>query len=212
MKTTHFLITILAIALAGLTAKIALTNNQITETSSTEQITTVDAIDNILTRTSIRAYNDSAISDDKIDTLLRAAMAAPTAMNRQPWQFVVVNDRVKLDSIASKLRGASMAVNAQIAIAVCGDMSKTIEGDGRDFWIQDCSAATENLLLAAHSLGLGAVWCGVYPIENNVKNISSILELPDHIIPLNIIPIGYPKTPSAPKQKYDNERIHFNKY
>lgn len=211
MKTTHIIIAVLATALIVAVIKLVSatapeeSNTDAAAESATQNVNSV--YDNIMTRTSVRSYSDRKISDAQIDTLMHAAMAAPTARNMQPWCFIVITDRAKLDSIAANCPNIKMAAEAQLAIAVCGDMSKAIEGDGRDYWIQDCSAATENLLLAAHSMGLGAVWCGIYPISERVRFISDLLTLPEGIVPLNIIPIGYPSAPTTPKNKFDESRI-----
>ena len=105
-----------------------------------------------------------------------------------------------------------MAAKAQLAIAVCGDMTKAMDGDGRDFWIQDASAATENLLLAATAQGLGAVWTGIYPSERRTAIVREILQLPEHVIPLNIIPVGYPAGEATPKDKWNPDNIHNDRW
>lgn len=219
MKPVYFIIALLAAALVYTTYRLTVATPTAAETETPDATTSATAkhsadaaINAIMTRTSVRAYSDRKVSDAMADTLLRAAMAAPTAMNRQPWQFIVIRDRAILDAIADHCKNISMAREAQLAIAVCGDMSLALEGDGRDFWVQDCSAATENLLVAAHAAGLGAVWCGIYPIQERVSFISGLLHLPENIIPLNIIPIGYPAAPSTPKEKYDPARIHCNTF
>ena len=120
-------------------------------------------IENIMTRASVRSYQEKAVEKDKIVTLLKAGMAAPSAADKRPWHFVVVTDRKLLDGLAKANPNAAFAKKAPLAIVVCGDMSKTLQGGGKDFWIQDVSAASENILLAAHALGLGAVWTGTYP-------------------------------------------------
>lgn len=142
--------------------------------------------------------------------MLRAAMAAPTAMNKQPWHFVVVDQRAVLDALSEANPYAKMLKKAPLAIVVCGDTEKMIEGGGRDFWIQDASAATENLLLAAHALGLGAVWTGAYPAEDRCKAISKALSLSDNLIPLNMVVIGYPAEHPQPKDKFKEENISYN--
>ena len=114
-------------------------------------------LETIMTRTSIRQYTDQPVEKEKIEAMLRAGMAAPTAVNAQPWHFVVVSDKAKLSELAAANPRAGMLKSAPLAIVVCGDMTKAMEGKGRQFWIQDCSAATENILLAAHAQGLGAV-------------------------------------------------------
>ena len=166
----------------------------------------------IMTRTSIRQYTDQTVSADTIETLLRAGMAAPTAVNKQPWHFVAITDREKLDGIATANTNAGMAKKAPLAIVVCGDMKKAFEGPARAFWIQDCSAATENILLAAHALGLGAVWTGLYPNEDRAKAVSELLKLPETIIPLCAIVIGYPAEQPQPKDKWLPENVSYNEY
>lgn len=173
------------------------------------------ALECILTRTSVRQYApDRTISRDTVETLLRAAMSAPTAVNKQPWAFVAIDNRAELDSLTSVLPYARMLSQAPLAIVVCGDLSKAIEDENADggFWIQDVSAATENLLLAAHALGLGAVWTGVYPDPERVKGVQQHLGMPENIIPLAVVPIGYPAGPQKPKDKWNPENIHFNRW
>ena len=167
----------------------------------------------IETRTSVRQYQpDRAIPQDTVELLLRAAMAAPTAVNKQPWAFIVLDRREAIDSLVSALPYAKMLSHAPLAIVTCGDMNKAIEGDGRDFWIQDVSAATENLLLAAHALGLGAVWTGVYPLQDRVEGVQRALGLPANIIPLSVVPVGYPVGEQTPKDKRVPENVHYNKW
>lgn len=170
------------------------------------------AIENIMTRTSVRSYTDQEVDDAQIETILRAAMAAPTARNVQPWEFVVIKDKESMKALAEKLPYSKMLADAPLAIAVCGNMQRAIEGEGRGYWIQDCSAATENLLLAAHALGLGAVWTGVYPVQERVGLVSEALNLPSYIIPLGVMVIGYPDGQNQPKDKWDPEKIHYNKW
>ena len=169
-------------------------------------------IDNILTRTSIRQYTEQTVEQEKIDILLRAGMAAPTAVNAQPWHFIVVNDKEKLAELAAANPRAKMLQTAPLAIVVCGDMSKTLDGTGREFWIQDCSAATENILLAAHALGLGAVWTAVYPMEERLQPVSEALKLTDRLIPLCTIVIGYPAESPTPKDKWKPENVSYNEF
>lgn len=169
-------------------------------------------IENIMTRTSIRDFNDTPVEDAKIETMLRASMAAPTAGNKQPWRFIVIKDRNMLNAISDNFHTMSMARKAPLAIVVCGDLNDTFPGDGTDYWIQDASAATENLLLAAHSMGLGAVWCGIYPQMQRVEKLKEMLCLPDDIIPLNVIPIGYPAQDPKPKDKWKPGNVHFESW
>ena len=170
------------------------------------------ALENIMTRTSIRQYTDQPVEQEKVEAMLRAGMAAPTAVNAQPWHFVVINDKTKLNELAAANPRARMLKTAPLAIVVCGDMTKAMEGKGQAYWIQDCSAATENILLAAHALGLGAVWTGVYPMEDRMQPISETLKLPASIIPLCTIVIGYPAEQPKPKDKWKPENISYNEY
>ncbi|MDE5692315.1 MAG: nitroreductase family protein, partial [Duncaniella sp.] len=131
-----------------------------------------------------------------------------------PWAFVAVDNRQDLDSLSASLPYARMLKEASLAIVTCADLSKSIDGEDfqRGFWIQDVSAATENLLLAAHALGLGAVWTGVYPDAERVKAVQQRLGMPEHIIPLAVVPIGYPTGSQTPKDKWNTENIHFNRW
>ena len=169
-----------------------------------------DAIETIMTRTSIRSFTDRAVAADTIEMLLRAGMAAPTAVNLQPWHFVVVTDRAKLDELGGNGRQSKMWQESPLVIVVCGNLEKALEGPGQAFWVQDCSAATENILLAAHALGLGAVWTGCYPIEERVAMVSEVLGLPEHIVPLCAIVMGYPNESPEPKDKWKPENVSYN--
>lgn len=139
-------------------------------------------------------------------------MAAPTAKNKQPWHFIVVTEKELLQKLAEANPHAAMAAKAPLAIVVCGDMTKALDGDARDFWIQDCSAASENILLAATGMGLGAVWTGAYPAKERYTAVSEVLGLPESLIPLNTIVIGYPDTEAIPKDKWTEENISYNMY
>ena len=169
------------------------------------------AIENIMTRTSIRQYKDQPVEQEKIDIMLKAAMAAPTAVNLQPWHFIVINDKNTI-----KLLSGQQPTNAPLMIAVCGDTDKTTMPDGNgklpDFWVQDVSAATENLLLAAHAQGLGAVWTGIYPVMERVAEVANVLNCPNNIIPLAVVRIGYPDESPEPKDKFKQENISYNKF
>jgi len=168
------------------------------------------AIENIMTRTSIRSYTDQPVEQEKIETMLKAAMAAPSAVNKQPWHFVVVTNREKLDSLAEGGPRKGLTAGAPLAIVVCGDSNNFFESKP-EFWVQDVSAATENLLLAAHALGLGAVWTGCYPDEIRINAISSKLGLPENLIPLTVVVIGYPAENPAPKDKWNESKITYIK-
>jgi nitroreductase len=160
-------------------------------------------------RASVRSYTDKPVPEAKIEKLLKAAMAAPSSRNVQPWRFYVVTDRNILDSLAEGLPFAKMLDHAPLAIIVAGDTTAgNPEGEQIHNWVMDCSAASQNLLLAAHALGLGAVWTGVYPYQARIDNVRAILNIPEHIIPLNVIPIGYPEGEHIPKDKWDEGKVH----
>ena len=187
-NTSVVLNLVLAIVVVVLGVRLASGKAPADKSADAEQSSNAEqaVLDNIATRTSIRDYEARPVENEKVDKMLRAAMAAPTAMNKQPWHFVVVDQRAVLDT------------------------EKMIEGGGRDFWIQDASAATENLLLAAHAMGLGAVWTGAYPAEERCKAISKALSLSDNLIPLNMVVIGYPAERPQPKDKFKEENISYN--
>ena len=169
------------------------------------------AIENIMTRTSIRQFKAQPVEQDKVDILLKAAMAAPSALNLQPWHFIVINDKETIALLSGK-----RPTSAPLMIAVCGDTDKTMLPDGNaklpDFWVEDVSAATENLLLAAHALGLGAVWTGVYPAMDRTAEVANVLNCPQNIVPLAVVRVGYPDESPEPKNKYKEENISYNKF
>ena len=171
-------------------------------------------LQNIANRKSVRSYTSEPVSDADIETLLRAAMAAPSAMNRQPWEFIVLNDRDTLDALAGKLRHAKMLENAPLAIVVCAETMLTLR-DGQVvenmFWEHDASAATENLLLAAEALGLGAVWTAASDPERSAI-ICDALGITGTVKPLCVIPIGHPDGETQPKDKWKPEKIHRNRW
>ena len=163
-------------------------------------------LENIAERKSVRKYLNKSVEEDKIDAMVKAGMAAPSGMDRRPWEFVVVTDRAALDSMAAKLPYAKMLTAAPLAIVVCGDTTLS------SYWFLDCSAATQNVLLAAEALGLGAVWTAAYPYEDRIDVVRQNTGLPEHIVPLCVIPIGYPDGPQKAKDKFDEKRVHRNKY
>lgn len=168
-------------------------------------------IENIMTRTSIRQFTDQPIAKDTLDLLVKAGMAAPSAVNAQPWAFIIVTDKEVLDSL-NAIKPWFNLKTATAAIIVCGDLSKAMEGFGQEYWIQDCSAATENILLAAHAYGLGAVWCGVYPNPEILPGVKRVLDIPENVIPLNVVTLGYPAENPEPKDKFKTENIHYQKW
>lgn len=158
-------------------------------------------------RKSVRHFTDQAVSKEQIEILLRAGMAAPTAVNRQPWVFYVVTKRETLDALGKQLPYAKMLLQAQAAIVVCGDMEKAGNLKELAYWVQDCSAATQNILLAAESIGLGAVWTAAFPYDDRTKVVIETLRLPEKHVPLNVIPIGYPTGEDQPKDKWKPENV-----
>lgn len=209
MKNSTYLIILLALGLLFTSYKWISSSTDSAE--STEEVRK-STIDDIMTRTSVRAYSDRAVGEETVDTLLRAAMAAPTAGNKQPWRFVVVDDKATLQTISEDFNTMIMAKDAQLAVIMCGDVTATFPGEGRDYWVQDVSAASENLLLAAHAMGLGAVWCGIYPLQERVAQFSKMFGLPSGIIPMACICIGYPAGETTPKDKWHPEYIHYNSW
>lgn len=169
----------------------------------------MEAMEAILTRRSIRKYAPNPVPDTIVKQLLQAAMSAPSAGNEQPWQFVVITERSLREEIAGFHPYAGMLREAPLAILVCGDLDlQQFKGN----WVLDCAAATQNLLLAAHALGLGAVWVGVYPETERMEDLKKLLHLPQHIIPLALVPVGYPAESPPPEDRYDTTRVRYNRW
>lgn len=211
MNIKHLLAPVAIFAALAFTAVSCCDKN--TETPVAEPVDSAAIVlNNIAERKSVRHFTSEAVTDEQLKTLAQAAMAAPTACNKQPWAIVAVNDRAVLDSLCAVLPHAKMLEQAAAAVIVCGDLTKTLEGEGQQFWIQDCSAATENLLLAAEAMGLGAVWTAVYPDTAKIDGVRTILTLPDHIIPLNVIPVGHPTGEDTPKDKWLDSNYHLNRW
>ncbi len=190
----------------------ALTATMLAACSNQPKVMENEAIQNIMTRVSVREFTGEKISEAQLETLLRAAMAAPSAINKQPWAFIVVTDEAKIAALGEALPYSRCSNKPAVAIIPCGDLSKAIEGEMANFWINDVSAATENLLLAAHAMGLGAVWTGLHPDMNRAKMVQEMLGLPEHIIPLCVVPVGVPAEQPEVKDKYKPENIHYNKW
>ena len=208
----NWIILLLCAALVILSVRLSVTAKADTENDMKDTPKGGNAsIENIMTRSSVRTYTAELVDSADVITLLKAGMAAPTAMNRQPWVFVVITDAARRAAMAAELPYCKMAATAPLLIAVCGDKAKFIE-DAPEYWVQDCSAATENILLAAHALGLGAVWTGVYPVQDRVEMVSKALGLPEGIIPLNIICIGHPDSDNPAKDKWDPAKVHYNMF
>jgi nitroreductase len=169
----------------------------------------MDATEAIRTRRSIRAYTDQDVSDELVRHLLEAAMMAPSAGNEQPWHFVVIRDRATLDEIPSFHPHSGMLKHAPLAVLICGD--ETLE-KYKGYWVQDCSAATQNLLLEAHARGLGAVWLGIHPIDERVAGMRKLLGMPDHVIPFALISIGWPAEEKGRQDRFDETRVHQDRW
>ncbi len=167
----------------------------------------METLQAIKTRRSIRKFLDKPVSREISRELLEAAMFAPSAGNEQPWQFIILDEREFLDKVPNICATASMCRQSPLAILVCGDSS--LEKYPK-FWVQDCSAAIENLLLAAHDRGLGGVWVGIYPLNDRIEAFRRLLGLPEEITPFALVALGYPnEAPAAPK-RYREERVHYN--
>jgi nitroreductase len=176
------------------------------------EITGTNIIDIIFSRRSVRRFAERPLEPEVIHCLLEAAMAAPTACNAQPWEFVVVTDAEVLGKLRGRLQFAGY--NTPCAIAVCGNPSIANNSASKHFWVEDCSAAMENILIAAAGMGLGAVWIGVYPLPSVIKPVSEILNLPATVTPLGLAYVGYPAEGAVPhpRTQYDEHRVHWQVY
>jgi nitroreductase len=169
----------------------------------------MDALEALMTRRSVRAYTDEPVSGDQIRKILAAGMQAPSANNRQPWHFVVVRRRERLDRLAEVLPFGKMLAQAPLGIVVCADAGlQPMAG----YWAQDCAAATQNILLACHALGLGAVWIGVYPRDERVAALRELLSLPAAVTPLCAIAVGWPVEHPAPVDRFNPARTHHEQW
>lgn len=161
----------------------------------------------LFARRSVRAYQRQDVSDELVRDLLEAAMAAPSAVAKDPWEFLVVRNREMLTRIASRLPNGTMLCEAALGIIICGDLQRAHDGQ-LSYLLQDCSAAIENLLLAASMLGLGACWLGVHPREDRVAHLRSVLRIPDAIIPVSAVAIGWPTETPAPRTRFRAASVH----
>ena len=169
----------------------------------------MDALQAILTRRSIRNFLSKEVELPKVDMLLRAAMQAPSAHNKQPWHFMVITERGLLNAIADFHPYAKMLYKAPLAIAVCGDLQR--ESNER-YLALNCAAATQNILLAAHAQELGAVWIAGYPREERIGKIKELLRLPESVLPVSLVAVGYPKRTVEPEERYDPQKVHWNRW
>ena len=169
----------------------------------------MDVFEAIKNRRSIRKFEERPVPEDMVRDLLDAAMMAPSAGNAQPWQFVLITDPAKKEKAGEINPYAKMAAKAPLGILVCGDLSKE---KYPGYWVQDCSAATQNLLLAAHAKGLGAVWTGIYPMQDRVEGFRALCGLPEDVIPLGLIVLGWPAQHPETKDRFNPERVHREVY
>jgi len=167
----------------------------------------METMDAIFSRRIIRKYLPKPVTCDLIENILKAGMNAPSAGDEQPWHFVIIDKHYLLQKISEIHPYAKMFKDAPAAVLVCGDQNVL---KFKDLWIQDCSAASENMLLAAHDMGLGAVWIGIYPAENLVREVRGIMNIPQHIVPFSIIGMGYPAEEKTGRLRYDKSKVHNN--
>ena len=169
----------------------------------------MDAMEAMRTRRSIRQFQYAAVPEDLVRQLLEAAMLAPSSRNSQPWHFVVIDDAPLLTEYSRRHRNAAMAANAPLAILVCGDPDLELSPG---YWPVDCSAAAENMLLAAHALGLGAVWTGVYPRDEHMTTLCQLCQLPERTMPHSLIVLGYPAESPGSVDRFREDRLHRNRW
>lgn len=160
----------------------------------------------LLKRRSCRKFTDQKVEDEKIHELLLAAMSGPSACNKKPWVFYVIKNEEVLNKLKSTGRATNF--NSSLMFVVCGDTNKGITNKIEDYWIQDCSASVENILLMSTSLGLGTCWCGVFPIDERVQYVKEVLNLDSNIIPLGLIHVGYPDCEMESRTQYEEENVH----
>ncbi|SDX13563.1 nitroreductase family protein [Tepidimicrobium xylanilyticum] len=169
----------------------------------------MDVLEAIFTRRSIRRFTGEPIKEEDLRTILKAGFQAPSAHNYEPREYVVVRDKEVLDRIAEFHKYAKMLPKAGCGIIVCGDKEKQPE---IGFLVEDCSASIQNMLLAAHGLGLGAVWCGIYSVEKLIKSVADVLELPDNLIPIGMVVVGVKAEDKEPIDRFDENKVHFDKW
>jgi len=160
-------------------------------------------------RRSIRQYTEQAVDYQIIKKILEAGMCAPSAGNQQPWQFIVITEKDLLSKISTTHVHAEMVKNSAVAILICGDLNRESH---KGYWMLDCAAATENILLEVTDNDLGAVWVGIYPRESRVNFLKELFKLPEHIIPFAVVAIGYPAEQKPPNDRYDETKVHINKW
>lgn len=168
-------------------------------------------LDNILNRKSVRNFTDERVDGKDLEIIARAGMSAPSAINLQPWEIIVFDDDETLDFMVNLHEYSKMFNTAKAGILVCGNMDRTIE-EFEELWVQDCSACTQNMLLAIEALNLGGVWLGIYPIKERCEKLINYYNLPDNIIPFSVIALGHPSYDEKSKDKWDDKKLHWNKW
>lgn len=173
----------------------------------------------IFERRSVRDFLDKPVEQEKLDRILRAAFEAPSAHNRRPWEFIVIQQQEDREAVAAMSPWAKMCAAAPVVLAACGDLQKGDPGYGQNtalgedaFWVQDLSAAVENALLQITEEGLGGVWLGWYPGKDRVRSFMDAFGLPPHIVPFALIALGYPAKTPRPKDRFDPAKVHYNRY
>jgi len=169
----------------------------------------MEVLEALHTRRSIRSYSEQEVPESVLEDLCKAGMAAPSAGNQQPWHFIITRDKEIMQKFAAFHPYAKMLMQAAAAIVVCGDDRNMRYGD---YWVQDCSAAAENILLAAHAMGLGAVWIGIYPRQDRVDQTAALFGMPEGVLPLCCISLGHPAEQKGPSERYDPDRIHRDRW
>jgi len=168
-------------------------------------------LENIHNRKSVRSFTGERVTGEQLLTLMKAGLAAPSARNRQPVVFIAITDKNKLDILAAGLPYTKMVAHAGAALVVCGDTSVELQSGATGLWWQDAAASTENVLLAAEAMGLGAVWSALYPYPERENQVRTVAGLPPHVIPFSIIPVGFPAGDDLPKDKFSPSKIHWEK-
>ncbi|MDO5559834.1 MAG: nitroreductase family protein [Oscillospiraceae bacterium] len=164
----------------------------------------------IFKRRSCREYTQQEVSTEQLKILLNSAFSAPTAVNAQPWEFVVINEKSVLDKLREKLRYARY--NAPAAVVVCGNSDLGLKGQDKDLWVCDCSAAIENMLLTATDMGLGSLWVGIYPIKSRMQMVRTVLDMPENVNPLGMVYVGYAAKAQEGRCRYNEKAVYWQKY
>lgn len=168
-------------------------------------------LENINSRSSTRVFNDKKISVNDLKLIIKSAFSAPSACNLQPWEYMIITDDDKVKDMKNIHEYAGMFETATAGILVCGNLEKIIPSH-REFWVQDCSAATQNILLAANALGISSVWTGIYPVEERCEKLKEYFNMPENIMPFALIALGYSDNENNVMDKYDENKIHLNNW